>query len=53
MGAAPPMSNSDLTSILLILLLLGGLAQLLGYLFTRLRRLKSGEKYWLASFLVV
>jgi len=36
-GTAPRMSNSDLTSILLILLLLVGLAQLLGYLFTRLR----------------
>jgi K+:H+ antiporter len=34
------MSNSDLTSILLILLLLVGLAQLLGYLFTRLRQPK-------------
>ena len=34
------MSNSDLTSVLLILLLLVGLAQLLGYLFTRLRQPK-------------
>jgi Kef-type K+ transport system membrane component KefB len=34
------MSNSDLTSILLILLVLVGLAQLLGYLFTRLRQPK-------------
>lgn len=34
------MSNSDLTSILLILLLLVGLAQLLGYVFTRLRQPK-------------
>jgi predicted Kef-type K+ transport protein len=34
------MSNSDLTSILLVLLLLVGLAQLLGYLFTRLRQPK-------------
>src|ERR1700686_1862210 len=34
------MSNSDLTSILLILLLLVGLSQLLGYLFTRLRQPK-------------
>jgi Kef-type K+ transport system membrane component KefB len=34
------MSNSDLTSLLLILLLLVGLAQLLGYLFTRLRQPK-------------
>ncbi len=34
------MSNSDLTSILLILLLLVGLAQLLGYLFMRLRQPK-------------
>src|SRR5258707_8154862 len=34
------MSNSDLTSILFILLLLVGLAQLLGYLFTRLRQPK-------------
>ena len=34
------MSNSDLTSILFILLLLVGLAQLLGYLFVRLRQPK-------------
>jgi Kef-type K+ transport system membrane component KefB len=34
------MSNSDLTSILLVLLLLVGLAQLLGYVFTRLRQPK-------------
>lgn len=34
------MSNSDLTSILLVLLLLIGLAQLLGYWFTRLRQPK-------------
>ena len=34
------MSNSDLTSVLLILLLLVGLAQLLGYLFVRLRQPK-------------
>src|SRR5689334_3558313 len=34
------MSNSDLTSILLILLLLVGLAQLLGYLFMKLRQPK-------------
>jgi Kef-type K+ transport system membrane component KefB len=34
------MSNSDLTSILLILLLLVGLSQLLGYVFTRLRQPK-------------
>lgn len=34
------MSNSDLTSILFVLLLLVGLAQLLGYLFTRLRQPK-------------
>ena len=34
------MSNSDLTSILLMLLLLVGLGQLLGYLFTRLRQPK-------------
>jgi Kef-type K+ transport system membrane component KefB len=34
------MSNSDLTSILCILLLLVGLAQLLGYLFVRLRQPK-------------
>ena len=34
------MSNSDLTSILLLLLLLVSLAQLLGYLFTRLRQPK-------------
>lgn len=34
------MSNSDLTSILLILLLLVGLAQLLGYVFMRLRQPK-------------
>lgn len=34
------MSNSDLTAILFILLLLVGLAQLLGYLFVRLRQPK-------------
>ncbi len=34
------MSNSDLTSILFLLLLLVGLAQLLGYAFTRLRQPK-------------
>lgn len=34
------MSNSDLTSILFILLLLVGLAQLLGYIFVRLRQPK-------------
>ncbi len=34
------MSNSDLTSLLLILLLLVGLGQLLGYLFTRMRQPK-------------
>jgi Kef-type K+ transport system membrane component KefB len=34
------LSNSDLTSILFILLLLVGLAQLLGYLFVRLRQPK-------------
>jgi Kef-type K+ transport system membrane component KefB len=34
------MSNSDLTSILLILLLLVGFSQLLGYLFTRFRQPK-------------
>lgn len=34
------MSNSDLTSILLILLLLVGFAQLLGYLFVKLRQPK-------------
>ncbi len=34
------MSNSDLTSILLVLLLLAGSAQLLGYLFTLLRQPK-------------
>ena len=34
------MSNSDLTSILLLLLLLVSLAQLLGYLFTRFRQPK-------------
>jgi len=34
------MSNSDLTSILLILLLLVGLSQLLGYVFARLRQPK-------------
>lgn len=34
------MSNSDLTSVLCILLLLVGLAQLLGYLFMRLRQPK-------------
>ncbi len=34
------MSNSDLTSVLFVLLLLTGLAQLLGYLFVRLRQPK-------------
>lgn len=34
------MSNSDLTSILLLLLLLAGLAQIVGYLFTKLRQPK-------------
>lgn len=34
------MSNSDLTSALLLLLLLVGFAQLLGYLFTRMRQPK-------------
>jgi Kef-type K+ transport system membrane component KefB len=34
------MSNSDLTSVLCIILLLVGLAQLLGYLFVRLRQPK-------------
>jgi len=33
-------SNSDLTSILFVLLLLVGLAQLLGYLFVKLRQPK-------------
>ena len=33
-----PLSNADLTSIVLILLLLVGLAQLLGYLFVKLRQ---------------
>ena len=34
------MSNSELTCLLLVLLLLVGLAQLLGYLFVRLRQPK-------------
>ena len=34
------MSNADLTSLLFVLLALVGLAQLLGYLFTRLRQPK-------------
>ena len=34
------MSNSDLTSILFLLLLLVGLAQMLGFLFTKLRQPK-------------
>lgn len=34
------MSNSDLTTLLLVLLLLAGLAQLFGYLFVRLRQPK-------------
>src|SRR5689334_24198041 len=34
------MSNSDLTSVLFLLLLLVGLAQLLGYLFVRMRQPK-------------
>jgi K+:H+ antiporter len=40
LGSAPAVSNSDLTSILFILLALVGLAQLLGYLFVRLRQPK-------------
>src|ERR1700730_14116259 len=39
-GRAATVSNSDLTSILFVLLLLVGLAQLLGYLFVRLRQPK-------------
>ena len=35
------MSNSDLTSILFVLLLLVGLSQLLGYLFVKLRQPKD------------
>src|SRR5207245_1127518 len=38
---AAPLSNSDLTSILFALLLLVGPAQLLGYLFTRIRQPKA------------
>jgi len=34
------MSNSDLTSVLFLLLLLVGLAQLLGYLFVKMRQPK-------------
>ena len=37
-GGSAPLSNSDLTSILFVLLLLVGLAQLLGYLFVKLRQ---------------
>jgi len=40
MCARIPLSNADLTSIVLILLLLVGLAQLLGYLFVKLRQPK-------------
>src|ERR1700681_2130565 len=39
-GRAATVSNSDLASILFVLLLLVGLAQLLGYLFVRLRQPK-------------
>ena len=39
-GRAENVSNSDLTSILFVLLLLVGLSQLLGYLFARLRQPK-------------
>src|SRR6202047_4690589 len=39
-GRGATVSNSDLTSILFVLLLLVGLAQLLGYLFVRLRQPK-------------
>jgi Kef-type K+ transport system membrane component KefB len=39
-GRAESVANSDLTSILFVLLLLVGLAQLLGYLFARLRQPK-------------
>jgi K+:H+ antiporter len=39
-GAGTHVSNSDLTSILVLLLLLVSLAQLLGYLFTRFRQPK-------------
>ncbi len=38
------MSNSDLTSVLLILLLLVALAQLLGYLFVKLRPTESRRR---------
>ena len=42
--SAASLSNSDLTSVLFVLLLLVGVAQLLGYLFTRLRQPKvAGE----------
>src|SRR6185437_4288433 len=34
------MSNSDLSSLLLVLFLLAGLAQVLGYIFVRLRQPK-------------
>src|SRR3984893_14274936 len=37
-GRGATVSNSDLTSILFVLLLLVGLAQLLGYLFVKLRQ---------------
>ncbi len=39
-GAWPRVTNSDLTSILLVLLLLAALAQLFGYLFVKLRQPK-------------
>ncbi len=39
-GGEQPMSNSELTAILCILLLLVGMAQLLGYLFVKLRQPK-------------
>ena len=39
-GAPLPVSNADLTSILFVLLLLVGLAQLLGYVFVKLRQPK-------------
>ena len=44
------MSNSDLTSILFILLLLVGLAQLLGYFFVKLRQPRWSAKSWPASY---
>jgi|HubBroStandDraft_6_1064221.scaffolds.fasta_scaffold1416127_1 hypothetical protein len=44
------MTNSELTQVLLLLLLLVGLAQLLGWLFVKMRQPKVVGEYSPASF---